>query len=231
MALDPRSPFSQLHPLAGKITAGVRTTENRARLPHQTMQLAEMPVIQMADRAQQMFSMTDTKGTRVYYSNLGVFNTVDEAGKSINFIQGLFKTDNLKVIRYLQQFVENGTIHYLELQEDPSDAIPSNEPTRERRERQPGSTGSEERPLQLDNPESERREEPTTEADRSGSGGEGQENAEQPTLRPAFSSESADRHDGSQPGRQDDTDGAGELPVAPVVKPLSLSERMKAKQS
>ncbi len=227
MALDPRSPFSQLHPLAGKITAGVRTTENRARLPHQTMQLAEMPVIQMADRAQQMFSMTDTKGTRVYYSNLGVFNTVDEAGKSINFIQGLFKTDNLKVIRYLQQFVETGTIHYLELQEDPSDAT-----TQPKQELQPGGSSLSPRASQqLDNPQSERREDPAPEADRSGSGGEGQENAEQPTLRPAFSSESADRHDGSQPGRQDDTDGAGELPVAPVVKPLSLSERMKAKQS
>ena len=131
MALDPRSPFSSAHPLAGKITAGVRTTENRARLPHQSMQLAEMPTITMADRAQQMFSMTDTKGTRVYYSNQGVFNTVDEMGKSINFIQGLFKTNNLKVIRFLQFFVEGGHIHYLELKEDPDDAITSDEQTRE----------------------------------------------------------------------------------------------------
>lgn len=221
MALDPRSPFSQMHPLAGKITAGVRTTENRARLPHQSMVLAEMPTITMADRAQQMFSMQDTKGTRVYYSNIGVFNTVDELGKSINFIQGLFKTNNRQVMRFLQQFVEGGNIHYLELEEDPSDAIGQ--------EHQP-SDGSFIRAAsgQPDQQEPERWEEPAPEANRSGPGGEDTDNAELPIERATFSSESGDRDDSSQPSSEDNSLGAGQPAVED--KPLSLSERMKARR-
>ena len=156
MSLDPRSPFSTYHPLAGKITAGVKTTQSaRATLPHQTMQLQEMPTITMADRAQQMFSMTDKKGTRVYYSNQGVFNTVDELGKSINFIGGLFKTTDRHVIRFLQQFVEKSHIQYLELQEDASDARPELQ-VRDEHKRQQGSTGSDERSIQPDKPEPKR---------------------------------------------------------------------------
>lgn len=218
MALDPRSPFSQMHPLAGKITAGVRTTENRARLPHQSMVLAEMPTITMADRAQQMFSMTDTKGTRVYYSNIGVFNTVDETGKPISFIQGLFKTSNRQIMRYLQQFVEGGNIHYLELEEDPSDAT--------KIEHQP-SDGSISRDAskQLDEPQSERREEATPDPDRSGPGGEDTEDEQLPIDRPTFSSESPDGDDSSQPSSEDNPVGEGQPAVE--AAPLSLSERMK----
>jgi len=126
MSLDPRSPFSTYHPLAGKITAGVKTTANVAQsaVRHHSMALQEMPTVTMADRAQQMFSMDDKKGTRVYYANQGVFNTVDELGKPINFIGGLFKTTDRHVIRFLHQFVEKGFIQYLELQEDANDARP-----------------------------------------------------------------------------------------------------------
>lgn len=221
MALDPRSPFSQMHPLAGKITAGVRTTENRARLPHQSMVLAEMPTITQADRAQQMFSMADTKGTRVYYSNIGVFNTVDDTGKPISFIQGLFKTSNRQVMRYLQQFVEGGNIHYLELEEDPSDAPEI--------QHQP-SDGSISRDAsrQPDEQQPERREEPAPEADRSGSGGEDTQDEQLPIDGPAFSSESPDGDDSSEPGRQDNPVGEGQPAVED--KPLSLSERMKARR-
>ena len=229
MALDPRSPFSHNHPLAGKITAGVRTTENRVRLPHQSMQLAEMPTITMADRAQQMFSMTDMKGTRVYYSNQGVFNTVDEQGKNINFIKGLFKTNNRQVIRFLQQFVDSNNIHYLELQEDPSDAITPKVLTDEH-ERSQGSGSSSPGPLQQHPAESERREEPAPEADRSGPGGEDTADTEQPVLRPTIRSESSDRDDSPEQGRQDNSVGPGQPAVVASAPPLSLSERMKARR-
>lgn len=136
MANDPRSPFHHAHPLAGKITAGMRTSQNRARRPHITMELAEMPRVTMEDRARQMFSLKDKKGTRVYYAENGVFNTADENGRPISFVGGLFKTADRMVIRFLQQFVEHGNIGYLELQEDAQDAA-----GQELSEKHPGSQG------------------------------------------------------------------------------------------
>jgi len=121
MSNDPRSPFSSNHPLAGKIFAGIRTTENRARPANTSMHLGSMPQITMADMAQQMFSLQDKKNTRVYYATNGVFNTVDTDGTPITFIGGLYKTMPGAVCDFLQQFVDKGLIHYLELKEEPGD--------------------------------------------------------------------------------------------------------------
>ena len=214
MSLDPRSPFSTYHPLAGKITAGVKTTANRptSATRHNSMQLQEMPTITMADRAQQMFSMDDKKGTRVYYANQGVFNTVDERGSSINFIGGLFKTTDRHVIRFLQQFVEKGHIQYLELQEDASDARPELQ-VRDEHERSQGSTGSPERPIQPDKPEPKLRLTASAgSGDRPEPGGEPEQD-EQPSNRPAERREPGDGDDSQEPGRQDNQERPGEPPV------------------
>lgn len=175
MAQDPRSPFSSSHPLAGKISAGVRTTENRARRAnvHQSMAMQQMPILTTADRAQQMFSLDDKKGTRVYYCNGGVFNTVDERGSSINFIKGLFKTTDRSVMRFLQYFVDGGHIDYLELEEDASDVGVQEQPKRSNGGAE-GDAGE-----QQHQPEPELRNEPETEADRSGPGGSAESNSEQ----------------------------------------------------
>jgi len=202
MANDPRSPFSSNHPLAGKIAAGVKTTANSARRvgssSHQSMAMQEMPTITLADRAQQMFSMQDRKGTRVYYALSGVFNTVDAAGKSINFIKGLYKTDNRSVMSFLQHFVDGNHIDYLELQEDPSDAGTRPEVPAEHERSQRGSVSINQPKLQ-DQPKSQRREEPTADTDRSGAGREGSSNPEQPISGPAIGGESGDGDDSSQP--------------------------------
>lgn len=223
MALDPRSPFSSAHPLAGKISAGIRTTENaksRAPRSHQSMELSEMPVITMADRAQQMFSLTDKKGTRVYYANGGVFNTVDEVGKSINFIRGLFKTSDRPVMRFIQQFVDQGLIHYLELEEDAQDVG-----TIKKLQRSDTGAGGD-AGEQQHQPEPERRDEAgqDEQATRDGAGGEDSVNPEQPSGGTALSSGSGDGDDSPEPGRQDDTVGQAEPAVAPKV---SLKERLK----
>lgn len=221
MALDPRSPFSSAHPLAGKISAGIRTTENaKARSPrsHQSMELAEMPVITMADRAQQMFSLSDTKGTRVYYANNGVFNTVDDVGTSINFIRGLFKTGDRPVMRYLQQFVDKGLIHYLELEEDPEDDRLQQSLQRGDRRTEEGTSE------QQHQPEPERREEAGQDerAARDGTGGESSVNPEQPSDGPAFSSGSGDGDDSPEQSGGNDPVGQAEPPVK-----VSLKERLK----
>lgn len=203
MALDPRSPFSSNHPLAGKIAAGVRTTANSAKnvgaSSHRSMEMQEMPVITLADRAQQMFSMDDKKGTRVYYARSGVFNTVDDKGMSINFVKGLYKTDNRSVMQFLQHFVEGNHIDYLELQEDPNDAGTGPQVPAEH-ERSPGSSSSLGEPNEPDQQEPEQREEPTPEADRSGAGGEGSVNPEQPVNRPTLRSQPGDRNDSPESG-------------------------------
>lgn len=221
MALDPRSPFSSAHPLAGKISAGIRTTENaksRAPRSHQSMELTEMPVITMADRAQQMFSFSDTKGTRVYYANGGVFNTVDEVGKSINFIRGLFKTGDRPVMRFLQQFVDSGLIHYLELEEDAKDVG-----VQEQLQRSDTGAGGD-AGEQQHQPEPERRDEAgqDEQAARDGTGGESPVSPEQPSDGPAFSSGSGDGDDSPEPSGGNDTVGQAE----PAVK-TSLKDRLK----
>lgn len=221
MALDPRSPFSSAHPLAGKISAGIRTTENaksRAPRSHQSMELTEMPVITMADRAQQMFSLTDRKGTRVYYANGGVFNTVDEVGKSINFIRGLFKTSDRPVMRFLTQFVDSGLIHYLELSEDGEDVGVQEQLQRSNRRAEEGSSE------QQHQPEPERRDEAgqDEQAARDGTGGEDSVNPEQPSDGPAFSSGSGDGDDSPEQGGGDDALGQAESPVK-----TSLKDRLK----
>lgn len=208
MALDPRSPFSAHHPLAGKIAAGVKTTSSaRARSPntHQSMQLAEMPMVTMADRAQQMFSMTDTKGTRVYYSNTGVFNTNDELGKPINFIQGLFKTKDRAVMRFLQYFVDGNSIQYLELEEDAHDVGVQEQPKR-------SDGGSTQRADEPDQPQSEFGLQLTPEADRSGPGRGDEDRAEQPTNRPAISSGSPDGDDSQEPSSPEQPEVDSESP-------------------
>ena len=114
MALDPRNLNLAEHPLAGKISTGIRTTEHRAREPaNVSMPITAMPIVTMEDRARQMFGMKDVKGTRVYYAINGVFNTVDEKGVPITFIQGLFKTTDKTICSFLQQFVNKQLIHYL----------------------------------------------------------------------------------------------------------------------
>lgn len=232
MALDPRSPFSTYHPLAGKITAGVKTTANRptSATRHNSMQLQEMPTITMADRAQQMFSLDDKKGTRVYYANQGVFNTVDEQGKSINFIGGLFKTTDRHIIRFLNQFVEKSHIQYLELQEDASDARPELQ-IRDEHERSQGSPGSDERPIQPDKPEPKLRLKTSTGSGiRPEPGGEPVQD-EQPSNRPALSREPGDRDDSQEPGRKDNQVRQGEptLEIAPAKKPSAMDLLKKGK--
>jgi hypothetical protein len=205
MALDPRSVFSSSHPLAGKIAAGIRTTENRARNAHQSMQMRDIPVLTLADRAQQMFGLDDKKGTRVYYAVSGVFNTVDERGKSINFIRGLFKTTDRTVMRFLQQFVEAGNIHYLELQEDAT--------ADEHQQRSEGGNAGDAEPLQQNEQASQQREEPASVANRSGAGGEDTPHPEQPINGPAI---------GSQPGDGNDSQGSNvaETPKKPSALDL-----------
>ncbi len=232
MSLDPRSPFSTYHPLAGKITAGVKTTANRAQSAtrHNSMQLQEMPTVTMADRAQQMFSMDDKKGTRVYYSNQGVFNTVDELGKPINFIGGLFKTTDRHVIRFLQQFVEKTHIQYLELQEDASDARPELQ-VRNEHERSQGSSESLSQPNEPDKPEPEHRLQVSPGSRiRAERGGEPVQD-EQPSNRPALSREPGDRDDSQEPGREDNQVGPGEPTVETVLakKPSAMDLLRKGK--
>jgi len=233
MSLDPRSPFSSYHPLAGKITAGVKTTQTaRSSLAHQTMQLQEMPTVTMADRAQQMFSMDDKKGTRVYYSNMGVFNTVDEQGKSINFIGGLFKTTDRHIIRFLQQFVDKGHIQFLELQEDANDGRPELQSSDEH-ERSQGSSGSPSQPNEPDKPQPEHRLQIST-----GSGDRPERSREpsqdeQPSNRPTLSRKLGDRDDSQEPGRKDNPDGQREPTVeegpAPAKKPSAMDLLRKGK--
>lgn len=221
MALDPRSPFSSHHPLAGKIAAGVKTTANvarRAGSSHPSMVMQDMPVITLADRAQQMFSMQDRKGTRVYYALSGVFNTVDEGGKSINFIKGLYKTTNRSLMGFLQQFVEGNHIGYLELQEDPSDAETERTISDQYQRSQGSITGNAES-LQPNQSEPKRREEPTADTNRSGAGGESSPNPEQPISRAAV---------GSQSGNRDDIPEQGS-PKQPTVKVSALDLLRKGK--
>lgn len=226
MSLDPRSPFSTYHPLAGKIAAGVKTTATaRARLPHQSMALQEMPTVTMADRAQQMFSMTDKKGTRVYYSNTGVFNTNDELGKPINFIGGLFKTTESAVIRFLQQFVEQNMIHYLELQEDAEDARPELQ-VRDEHERSQGSGSSLEEPNEPDQPEPQFGLQISSDTDRPERSREPSKH-EQSSNRPAIRSSDRDRDDQQEPGRADNPDGQGEHTVAKKPSALELLKKGK----
>lgn len=228
MALDPRSPFSSAHPLAGKITAGVYTTEtSRPRnVAHHSMALQEMPVVTMADRAQQMFSMSDKKGTRVYYADNGVFNTVDPGGLAINFIAGLFKTTDRTVMRFLQFFVEKRAIHYLELQEDANDAR-QEDTVSDEHERSQGSDSGSEEPNEPDGQESIGRLQITTDTDRSIGGGEPVA-VEQSSSRPAVSSQPGDGDDSQEQGRQDNPDGQPE--PAPVLgHKQSLRDVLKAK--
>lgn len=218
MSNDPRSPFSQHHPLAGKIFAGVRTTENRARPANTSMHLGSLPQITMADMAQQMFSFQDKKGTRVYYATNGIFNTVDEKGTPITFIGGLYKTMPGSVCDFLQQFVDKGFIHYLELKEEPEDATaqesePSSEPSSP--EYLPGGSGYDSQSLQQHEQESS----DAGQADPTGSrsGGEPEQaDAEQPSRRTAVSSSSGIRND---------------IPVKGLEEPprkISLRDKLKA---
>jgi len=232
MSLDPRSPFSTYHPLAGKITAGVKTTANVAQsaVRHHSMALQEMPTVTMADRAQQMFSMDDKKGTRVYYANQGVFNTVDELGKPINFIGGLFKTTDRHVIRFLHQFVEKGFIQYLELQEDANDARPELQ-VRDEHKRSQGSGSSLSPPDEQNIPEPQHRLQVSPGSRiRSERGGEPVQD-EQPSNRPALSREPGDRDDSQEPGRKDDQERQGEPAVeaAPAKKPSAMDLLRKGK--
>jgi hypothetical protein len=185
-----------------------------------SMDLTEMPVITMADRAQQMFSLSDKKGTRVYYANNGVFNTVDEAGKSITFIKGLFKTSDRLVMRFLQQFVDKELIHYLELEEDGENVGVQEQLQRSNRRIEEGTSE------QQHQPEPERRDETgqDEQAARDGTGGEDSVNPEQPSDGPAFSSGSGDGDDSPSESGGNDPDGQAEPAVAPKV---SLKDRLK----
>jgi hypothetical protein len=189
------------------------------------MQLQEMPTITMADRAQQMFSMSDKKGTRVYYADNGVFNTVDSVGLSINFIAGLFKTTDRTVMRFLQFFVEKRAIHYLELEEDAEDA--SEHTLSDEHKRSEGSSPSPQAPDESDGQESVGRLQIKTDADRIIGSREPSKSIES-SNRPAVSSQSGDGDDSQEQGRQDDTDGQAE-PTPVLGHKQSLRETLKAR--
>lgn len=178
------------HPLAGRISAGVKTTLPQVRRAHSSMDLPMLEMPTMEDYARNMFSPKDSAGTRVYYCKTIVFNTNDATGRPINFINGLFKTGDAKVHRFLQQFVEKNLIHYLEIGDE--DAR-SEQNLRDEHERSTGSSSGNGESDEPDKPEPSDRIVITSEAAGSGPGDEGAGDAEQ-----------------SQPGSISSPDGAGD---------------------
>jgi len=217
------------HPLAGRILTGVKTTVAPERRPRISMQLPEMYIPTIEDYARQMFSEKDPVGCRVYYCESGNFNTVDEMGRPIAFIGGLFKTNDRSVKSFLQYFVDQDNIKYLQLGDD--DAR-QRLPISDEHERQQGSGTGSSPPDESHKQESQHGVEATPAPDRSGTGGEGKADSEQPVGGTAVSSSSGDRDDSAEQGREDtsrkpDQENAVKDPVD--LANMSPLERLRAK--
>lgn len=205
------------HPLAGRIHAGIKTTQQPERRPRVSMMLPEMYIPTMEDYARQMFSEQDPIGTRVYYCESGTFNTADEQGRPIQFVGGLFKTTDREVKRFLQYFVDMGNIKYLQLGESNAQA-PESLLRGEEHSNIQGSSSSPEQPNEQHDPQPEQREEFIADTIRSGTGGEDTGDTEQPIDRPAFSSEPGDGDDSESPN------------IDPVPEPeLSALDKLRLK--
>ncbi len=205
------------HPLAGRISAGVKTTLPQVRRAHSSMDLPMLQQPTMEDYARLMFNEHDKPGTRVYYCETIIFNTNDETGRPINFINGLFKSGDPKLQDFLQQFVEKNLIKYLEIgDEDNAEARPQLRDEHERSEGSSSSDGSADEP---DQQEPSDRIEIASEPTGSGTGGEGTGDAEQPQPRTISSSDG----DGDDSGQQERTD-SGE----PAAQGPSLTDQLKA---
>ena len=233
MAIRPRAPnmFKDSgHPLAGRIRTGVKTTAPLERRPRISMQLPEIMVPTIEDYAKQMFSDNDPAGCRVYYCETGAFNTVDEQGRPISFIGGLFKTDERAVKQFLQFFVDQGKIHYLELTAEEKEN--ASEKLSTEHERGEGSDSSVEQPNEPDKQEPEHREQVTPDPARSGNGGTDAEHQQQPIGRTTVSSTSGNGNDQQEPerdtasGEPSQENPVEEASAAPELSPL---ERLRAK--
>lgn len=205
------------HPLAGRISAGVKTTLPAVRRAHSSMDLPMLDMPTMEDYARNMFSPKDKPGTRVYYCETIVFNTNDPTGRPINFINGLFKSGDKNLCDFLQQFVEKNLIKYLEIGDEAN--AETRPQIRDEHERSTGSSSSDGAADEPDQPEPSDRIVITSDAVGSGPGGEGAGDAEQPQPG-TVSSSPGDGDDGSQPER---TDG-GESPT----ERASLADQLKA---
>ncbi len=214
------------HPLAGRITAGVRTTLLPERRPRVSMQLPEFMTPSIEDYARQMFSENDPVGTRIYYSEIGNFNTVDEMGRAISFIGGLFKTNERDIKRFLQYFVDQGNIKYLELGAE--DNARKELPVPEEHERSEGSASGFDASNEQNQQESEQRLSSTPEPAGSGSGGESrQANTDQPSDRTTISSSSGNGNDQQEQGREEPSgESSQEDTVSDSLSPL---ERLRQK--
>lgn len=217
------------HPLAGRILTGVKTTESPERRPRVSMMLPEMYIPTIEDYARQMFGEKDPVGCRVYYCESGNFNTVDDMGRPIAFIGGLFKTNDREVKAFLQYFVDLGNIKYLQLgDEDARQRLQI--PDEHKR-----SQGSSSSPGESNEPhvqEPLRRQEPAPDTAGQGSGGSSQEDPEQPVGRATVSSTGGDGDDSSvqgreEPSREPDQENAVENPVN--VENMTPLERLRAK--
>ena len=218
------------HPLAGRIRTGVKTTEPLERRPRISMQLPEIMIPTIEDYAKQMFSESDPIGCRVYYCETGAFNTVDEQGRPISFIGGLFKTDEREVKRFLQFFVDQGKIHYLELDSEVKEDA-DRQRLREEHERGEGSTSGATEPNEPDKQESEHGEQATPDTDRSGTGGTDAGDQQQSIGGTTIGSSSGNGNDQQEPGREEPSgEPSQEEPVAvEEASTLSPLERLRAK--
>lgn len=212
------------HPLAGRIRTGVKTTQPLERRPRISMQLPELMIPTIEDYAKQMFSEGDPTGTRVYYCETGSFNTVDDLGRPISFIGGLFKTDTREVKQFLQYFVDQGKIHYLELGAE--DDARKELPVSDEHKRSQGSIPSSSESNEPDKQEPEHREEPTSDTDRSGAGGSSPSEQQQPNGRATISSTSGNGNDQQEPGR---TEPSGEPSQEEPVEELTALDKLRLK--
>jgi len=188
------------------------------------MQLPELMIPTIEDYAKQMFSEGDPTGTRVYYCVTGSFNTVDELGRPISFIGGLFKTDTRDVKRFLQYFVDQGKIHYLELGAE--DDARKELPVSDEHKRSQGSIPSSSESDEPDKQEPEHREEPTSDTDRSGTGREDAGQQQQPNSGATVSSTSGNGDDQQEPGRDE---SSGEPSQENTVEELSPLDKLRLK--
>ncbi len=212
------------HPLAGRIRTGVKTTQPLERRPRISMQLPELMIPTIEDYAKQMFSEEDPTGTRVYYCETGSFNTVDEQGRPISFIGGLFKTDTREVKQFLQYFVDQGKIHYLELGAE--DNARKELPVSDEHQRSQGSIPSSSESDEPDKQEPEHGEQPTPEADRSGHGGEDTPDQQQHTGGATIGGASGNGDDQQEPGREE---SSGEPSQENTVEELSPLDKLRLK--
>ena len=212
------------HPLAGRIRTGVKTTQPLERRPRISMQLPELMIPTIEDYAKQMFSEGDPALTRVYYCETGSFNTVDDMGRPISFIGGLFKTNDREVKLFLQYFVDHGKIHYLELGAE--DNARKELPVSDEHQRSQGSIPSSSESDEPDQQEPEHGEESTPDTDRSGTGGSSPSEQQQPNGRATVGSTSGNGDDQQEPGRDE---SSGEPSQENTVEELSPLDKLRLK--